>query len=115
MSNPIVIKTTVSFDKTVDNAIVYLSQWSDEIDVIERVEKTLAQFESCVSEHPLAYSRCPELMELGVNSVRNAAIGDFRILYEAEASEQQTVIYLLLFLKTNQSIEKQLIEFCLYL
>ncbi|MDW6004732.1 type II toxin-antitoxin system RelE/ParE family toxin [Vibrio mangrovi] len=110
----VVIQTTESFDKTVDNAIVYLSQWSDEIQVIERIEGVLDRFEQCVTEHPYAYSRCPELVEMGVNTVRNANIHDFRLLYEVEPQGDRIVIHLLLLLRTRQSIEKQLIEFCLY-
>ncbi|WCE31047.1 type II toxin-antitoxin system RelE/ParE family toxin [Vibrio sp. SCSIO 43137] len=111
---PVNIFTTASFDKTIDNSITYLSQWNEELNVITGVESALEKFESQVLSQPLSYSRCPELMELGVNSVRNAHISEFRLLYEVEDGENEITVNLLLFLRTKQSIEKQLIEYCLY-
>ncbi|EEO05917.1 type II toxin-antitoxin system RelE/ParE family toxin [Vibrio cholerae] len=112
--NNVNIQFTETFDKTLDNAITYLSQWTDEVRVITQVEDVLATFESRILEQPYSYSRCPELMELGVNSVRSAHIDHFRLLYEVYESPEEINVVLLLFLRTKQSIEKQLIEYCLY-
>ncbi len=108
------IYTTDTFEKTLDNVITHLSQWNDEAVVIERVEGILGEFEQQVSEQPYSYSRNPELMSLGVNSVRNANFQGFRLLYEVNEYEEEVRIDLLLFLSTKQSVEKQLIDYCLF-
>lgn len=112
--NNVNIQLTETFDKTLDNAITFLSQWTDEYQIITQVDEVLATFEARVVEQPYSYSRCPELMELGVNSVRSAHIDNFRLLYEVCESQEEIKVVLLLFLRTKQSIEKQLIEYCIY-
>lgn len=114
MSNQVNIQLTDTFDKTLDNVITHYSQWNEEAVVIERVEEVLEEFEQQVSEQPYSYSRNPELVSLGVNSVRNAISNGFRLLYEVNENEDEVRIDLLLFLSTKQSVEKQLIDFCLY-
>ncbi len=114
MSNQVNIQLTDTFDKTLDNVITHYSQWNEEAVVIERVEEVLEEFEQQVSEQPYSYSRNPELVSLGVNSVRNAISKGFRLLYEVNENEDEVRIDLLLFLSTKQSVEKQLIDFCLY-
>ncbi|MFV0447550.1 MAG: type II toxin-antitoxin system RelE/ParE family toxin [Vibrio sp.] len=111
---PVSIYTTETFEKTLDNVITHYSQWNDEAVIIERVEDALREFEQQVSEQPYSYSRNPELMSLGVNSVRNVNFKGFRLLYEVNEYEDEVRIDLLLFLSTKQSVEKQLIDYCLF-
>lgn len=108
------IRTTETFDKTLDNTIVFLTHWSDEEDVITKVDAVLANFQSQVEQHPNSYSRDPDLMSLGVNSVRRSIDRDFKILYEVTENEEEIIVDLLLFLRTKQSVQQQLIEYCLY-
>ncbi|NOI65951.1 type II toxin-antitoxin system RelE/ParE family toxin [Vibrio sp. 99-8-1] len=110
----VTIEVAETFDKKLDNAITHLSLWSDELEVVTKVDSVLDTLETQAMEQPYSYSRCPELVELGVNFVRNANIGNFRLLYEIYESEQEIKVTLLLFIRTNQSVEKQLVEYCLY-
>lgn len=111
---PVKILTTETFDKTLDNTIVFLSQWSDEEDVLTQVDAVLENFQSQVEQHPNIYSRDPDLMALGVNSVRRSIDSNFKILYEVTENEDEIIVDLLLFLRTKQSVQQQLIEYCLY-
>lgn len=111
---PVKIRTTDTFYKTLDNAIVFLSQWSDEEDVITKVDAVLENFQSQVEQHPNIYSRDPDLMAMGVNFVRRSIESGFKILYEVTENEDEIIVDLLLFLRTKQSVQQQLIEYCLY-
>ncbi len=111
---PVKIRTTDTFEKTLDNTIVFLSLWSEEEDVITKVDEVLKNFQSQVEKHPHIYSRDPDLMDLGVNSVRRAIDSGFKILYEVAENEDEIIVDLFLFLRTKQSVKQQLIEYCLY-
>ncbi|EKO3535624.1 type II toxin-antitoxin system RelE/ParE family toxin [Vibrio fluvialis] len=108
------IRATETFEKTLDNTITFLSQWSDEEDVITKAEEVIDNFQSQVQEHPYIHSRDPDLMDLGVNTVRRALDGDFKVLYEVTEDEDEIIVDLMLFLRTKQSVQQQLIEYCLY-
>jgi len=60
---PVNIYTTLSFNKTIDNSITYLSQWNEEPRIINRIESALERFEAQIVAQPFSYSRCPELIE----------------------------------------------------
>ena len=114
LNKPVNIQLTETFEKTLDNVITHYSQWNEEIVVIERVERVLEEFESQVTEQPYSYFRNPELVSLGVNAVRNAHFKEFRLLYELSEYDEEFRIDVLLFLSSKQSVEKQLIDYCLY-
>ncbi|EOA6542219.1 TPA: type II toxin-antitoxin system RelE/ParE family toxin [Vibrio vulnificus] len=111
---PVRIRVAEAFEKTLDNTITFLSQWSDEEIVITKAQDVIKNFQLQIEEHPFIYSRSPELMELGINSVRHAVDNGFRILYEVIEYEDEITVDLLLFLRTKQNIQQQLIEYCLY-
>lgn len=104
---------TEAFENTFDSAISHLSQWSDEVSVIERLEDVVAEFEDTTSTNPLIYAQCQELVSLGVTEVRHAIKDGFRILYEVIEDNGITTIIVLLFLSQRQSIGHQLIDYCL--
>ncbi|CAG8999720.1 MAG: hypothetical protein CENE_01699 [Candidatus Celerinatantimonas neptuna] len=111
---PVKIRVAETFEKTLDNTITYLSQWSDEVNVITKVEDVIEHFQSQVKDHPFSYSRSPELLELGINSIRHTIDNGFRVLYEVTEGEAAIIVDLLLFLRTKQNMQQQLIEYCLY-
>lgn len=104
------LQYTKTFEDTVDSAISHYSQWNDEIAIIEIV---IDGFEASVTQNPLSYALCQELVELGVTQVRHAVKEDFRILYEVSYVNGETIITALLFLSQRQSIQSQLINHCL--
>jgi len=107
------ISSTKTFEQTADDLITYLTQWSDEQIVIERVEKLVVHFEEKVSDNPFIYSRCAALTEYGIVNIREFKRDGFRLLYEVEQDNETTFISVLLLLRQNQSIQEQLIEHCL--
>jgi hypothetical protein len=109
----VIFEYTEAFDNTFDSAISHLSQWSDEVSVIERLEGVVDEFEGAVSTNPLVYAQCQELVSLGVTEIRHAIKDGFRILYEVTEDNGITTIIVLLFLSQRQSIGHQLIDYCL--
>ncbi|MCL1089887.1 type II toxin-antitoxin system RelE/ParE family toxin [Shewanella profunda] len=107
------LQYTKTFEDTVDSAISHYSQWNDEIAIIERIEMVIDAFEASVTQNPLSYALCQELVELGVTQVRHAVKEDFRILYEVSYVNGETTITALLFLSQRQSIQSHLINHCL--
>jgi len=106
--------TTDTFDKNIEGAIDYLSQWRSEIVIIEEIEALFTFLETKLTKDPYLYPRCAELMELGVLNVRAITKDHYKIIYAVIDKEQSITINLLLFLRQNQSVEKQLIEHCIY-
>lgn len=108
------IRITKTFENTVDNTISHLALYTNENDVIDRVMALINHFEAHVLDNPYIYSRCIELTQLGVTSVREFNYDGFRILYEVQKNRDDSLtIEVLLLLLQNQSIQNQLIEHCL--
>ncbi len=108
------INAAETFEKTLENVITYLTPYSSEFLVLDRVENVIETFEQQVLAQPLSYPRSPELVSIGVNDVRHANIDGFRLLYEVTVLDDEINVYLLLFLDSKQSVEKQLVDYCLY-
>ena len=67
--------------------------------------------ESRLKAHPLAAPVCEEAALLGVSHYRELHIGEYRILYRFH--EPESLVVVALFLRQRQSIEEQLINYCL--
>lgn len=74
------------------------------IELVRRAEKRL-------KSHPLAAPVCEQAALLGIRHYRELHIGEYRILYRYLESEARVVVAL--FLRQRQSIEEQLINYCL--
>lgn len=113
MTQPVRFEYTDTFENSVNNAIAHKSQFTSELEVIERIENLVGHFEGTVEANPEIYPLCQDLVELGVTSVRHAVKDGFRIIYEVNNIDGEFVILVSLFLDQRQSIQKQLIDYCL--
>ena len=99
------IQYTETFDHTIEDAIHHSTT------VIDQIEDTIECFEKNVINNPLMYSRCEELSNLGITTVRDFKKNGFRILYTV--NENNLLITGLALLKQRQNITQTLIRYCL--
>ncbi|MEZ8013933.1 MULTISPECIES: type II toxin-antitoxin system RelE/ParE family toxin [Vibrio] len=109
MTHKVEIQYTETFENSLNDSIDHLTQWNDEKSVIEGVESLLDAFEENVSHNPDMYSRCSELVGLGVTSIREFKKSGFRLFYEVNNG---TVIGLVL-LRQKQDISMALVDYCI--
>ncbi|MBL4831714.1 MAG: type II toxin-antitoxin system RelE/ParE family toxin [Aliivibrio sp.] len=113
MNKAVRVNITQSFENTVEDSILHLSPYSNEIQVIDKVEALVSFFINKVESNPYLYSRCADLVRFGDVNIREFNRNDFRVLYEVAESNDEIIINVLLLLRQNQSIQKQLIDYCL--
>ncbi len=102
---------TQTFEQLLDYLISYLSDFSDEVSVIERVEEVIERFESIISVDPFAVSVSPSLLELGVTEIREFHVNNFRVLYRIKG--ERVVVDLIA--QQKQDLEQLLVYYCLLL
>lgn len=107
------VNVTETFENTVDSAISYMSQWSSEVMIIDKVNNLIDNFLNNVHENPFMYCVSPELIELGIADIREFNRDGFRILYEAVEKKDKVIINILLLLRQKQNIQNQLVEYCI--
>ncbi|MFC5697601.1 type II toxin-antitoxin system RelE/ParE family toxin [Pseudomonas sp. GCM10022186] len=73
--------------------------------------KLVRDVEGRLKAHPLAAPICEEAALLGVSHYRELHIREYRILYRFH--EPEALVVIALFLRQRQSIEEQLINYCL--
>ncbi|MFZ6046601.1 type II toxin-antitoxin system RelE/ParE family toxin [Pseudomonas sp. CR3202] len=74
------------------------------IELVRSAEKRL-------KSHPLAAPVCEQAALLGVVGYRELHLGEYRVLYRFD--EPADLVMVALFLRQRQSIEEQLINYCL--
>lgn len=109
MSSNIVYTDT--FENTTNDQINYLSLWSEENMVIERIENLIKAFESKVAENPEICAPCYELTTLGVYNIRQFSFDGFKLLYEYH--EHLNTIAAVVLVKDKQDLQSVLIDYCL--
>lgn len=112
-SNNVQIKYTEVFESTVDSAIQFIQSYSDYDKAFNRIGRVIDSFESKVREHPKSCPVCFELAELGITNYREFNSDGFRILYTIEMDGDSSIIFGELLLNQRQSIQQQLINYCL--
>ncbi|WP_241739425.1 hypothetical protein [Vibrio parahaemolyticus] len=65
---------TEAFENMTDDQINYLSLWSEEDVVVERIETLVEKFESNITDNPEMHPPCHELTTLGVYNIRQFAV-----------------------------------------
>jgi hypothetical protein len=110
----VVIEYTETFNNSTDLAITHFSRWNDEISVLEKIEDTTETFEDAVSSNPLIYPVSQSIFDIaGISNVREANINGYRLLYEVNVRDNETVVTTLLLLGQRQSVKEQLLKHCL--
>ena len=110
MGNKVNVQYTKTFENSMNDIIDHLNQWSEVDDVIKQVESLLDTFEDQVGHNPNIYSRCSELVGLGVTNIRDFTKSGFRLLYEVV--DDETVLGLIL-LRQRQDISLALVDYCI--
>ena len=109
-----VIEYTETFNNSTDLTIAHFSRRNNEISVIEKIEDTTEIFEDAVRSNPLIYPVSQSIFDIaGISSVREANINGYRLLYEVNVLDNETVVTTLLLLGQRQSVKEQLIKHCL--
>lgn len=78
-----------------------------------RLAQLVRDVEKRLSEHPLAYPVSSQAVLLGITRWRELNLDDYRVLYECDESSSQVVVALIL--RQRQSVQDQLIHYCLML
>ncbi|CAH7397078.1 conserved hypothetical protein [Vibrio chagasii] len=109
------IEYTDTFDQLLDALINYLSDYSSEGAVIERIEALLDRFEALVSDNPHAANIAPSLIDLGVKSFREFHLDSFRIIYRTlpSAHPKETRVIVDVIALQKQNLEQLLIQHCI--
>ena len=110
MNGHISVQYTETFENSLNDSIDYLSQCDEIHRVVEGVESLLNAFEENVTQNPLMYSRCPELVSLGVANIREYKKSGFRLLYEVT---DNNTVYGLILLRQRQDISMALTDYCI--
>ncbi|OCH63713.1 type II toxin-antitoxin system RelE/ParE family toxin [Vibrio splendidus] len=109
MTHKTEIQYTETFENSLNDSIDHLTQWNDEKSVLEGIESLLDVFEENVSKNPNMYSRCSELVGLGITNIREFKKSGFRLFYEVNNG---TVVGLVL-LRQKQDISMALVDYCI--
>ncbi|GAD28845.1 type II toxin-antitoxin system RelE/ParE family toxin [Photobacterium leiognathi] len=103
---------TNTFENTTFALIDYFTQWSDEVKVVERVEKLIERFESTVLDNPEMYPICHDIREFfGMIEYRVFKSDGLKIVYRYDAVNN--IVYAMLMLSDKQDMQKTLIDYCL--
>jgi plasmid stabilization system protein ParE len=91
----------------------YLAQQSGHKKAAQMVDQLVMQIVTTLSSQALVYGVCQEAATLGVTHFREYLPMGQRVLYEVFPSEGLVVVALVI--GQRQSIEKQLLDYCLLL
>lgn len=116
MEKEVKIVYTEAFDQIVENLINYLSSFSDQLSVIERLEKLTDAFESRVNS-PTTVHSCQIspilLQELGVTAFREYNHDGFRLLYRTFETDTQIIVEASALLAHKQDVTRVMVDYCL--
>ncbi len=79
----------------------------------QRLAELVRDVEARLSEHPLVYPVSNQASLLGITRWRELNLKDYRVLYECDESDGLVVVALIL--RQRQSVQDQLIHYCLML
>lgn len=104
---------TETFRNTVYNLIDHLSLYSDELSVINRVEKLIESFESRVITSPHSCPVSQTLLSIGISQFREYHLDGFRLIYQTTELNDKIAVQADVLLSQKQSIERSLVDYCL--
>ena len=77
----------------------------------QKLAALVLDIEKRLSEHPLVYPVSSQASLLGITRWRELNLDDYRVLYECD--ENNGVVVVALILRQRQSVQDQLIHYCL--
>ena len=96
-----------------NDLIAHLSPYSNEEQVIIRIEDFIERFENLVSFNSAAPPISQPLLTLGVRAFREFTADNFRLLYRIKEEENSIRIIGDVIISQKQDIQQLLINYCL--
>ncbi len=100
-----------TFENLLTLSIEYLTPYSSEKLVIERILAVVDTFEKTVAENPESFHISPHLTSLGIANYREFTTKGFRILYRFD--NHTNTITVLVFCSQKQDMSQILVDYCL--
>ncbi|PYF79206.1 ParE-like toxin of type II ParDE toxin-antitoxin system [Marinomonas alcarazii] len=113
MAKKVEIFYTETFGNTADNLIDHLSLYTDELSVINRVEKLIESFENRVMTSPYSCPVSQTLLLIGIPNFREYHLDSFRLIYQITELNDKIIVQADVLLSQKQSIERSLVDYCL--
>ncbi|MNF82321.1 Plasmid stabilization system protein [compost metagenome] len=111
MSMTIEVAYASTAEESLVSQIHHLTPYHGADEAHARLIELVRSAEKRLKDHPLAAPVCEEAALLGVSHYRELHIGEYRILYRFH--EPESLVVVALFLRQRQSIEEQLVNYCL--
>ena len=107
------IRYTETFANITNDLINYLSVYTSEHMVIDRVAQLIEKFEHRVRKNPYSCQISQPLFDQGISMFREYNYDGFRLLYRVIESDQHLVIQADAVLSQKQDIQLALVNYCL--
>ena len=111
MSKTIEVAYASTAEESLISQIHHLTPYHGPDEAQSTLFKLVRDAERRLKAHPLAAPVCEEAALLGVSHYRELHIREYRILYRFH--ELEALVVVALFLRQRQSVEEQLINYCL--
>ncbi|MCY1279932.1 Plasmid stabilization system protein [compost metagenome] len=111
MSKTIEIAYASTAEESLISQIHHLTPYHGADEAQSALIELVRDAEKRLKAHPLADPICEEAALLGVSHYRELHIREYRILYRFH--EPEALVVVALYLRQRQSIEEQLINYCL--
>lgn len=111
MSKPIDIRYATTAEESLISQLHHLTPHHGVELAQARLVELIRNTEKRLKEHPLSAPVCQQAALLGVSHYRELHLADYRILYQYD--EAEALVMVALVLRQRQSIEEQLINYCL--
>jgi plasmid stabilization system protein ParE len=111
MSKTIKIAYATTAEESLISQIHHLAPYLGVEQAQAKLVSLIGTLEKCLKAHPLAAPVCQQAALLGISHYRELNVDEYRILYSYDEVAQLLVAALIL--RQRQSIEEQLINYCL--
>ncbi len=113
MVKNIEIQYTETFYSVTDNLINHLSLYSNELGVINRIERFIEKFEEKTCSEPFSCQVSMQLLEVGVTTFREYNVDKLCLLYRVIETDEKIIVIGDALILQKQDIQKLLIDYCL--